>query len=446
MKTVLRLLNLVIMALSAVATILLFTTPTFSFNSNIGINVSALNNLIPENEYTGPIDIAHVLGSKEIHLSVKFNFGFDDVNQTMGGGNKAKIDELVLDKNVEGLFADLYEPVDIITEYTVRTVLNKIIKDQMTQQIENALSEAAIESGSTAQDIMDELGMTDAYFKGFAKLLYDSASVKTDEDPEPTVNGFTDVLFGQVQQVIDEANAALDGQIDETKFGPAQKDEIKAGFVDIFTTLKLVKEDGPTPDDHYLVPFNKLVYVYLNDYLKTELQSRVSDPTVLDPMSGEKIEDYSRRLVLLYVKTMMPEAFYNVVGYVSLGLFIGVIAFAFIYGLLFLITLLKTFTSKPWTIFGPWFWIIGSLQLVLGVGLTIFGKFIVPNIKIPVSGLPVGRVILAPRTFALIPSLIFIGFVALGIVYAIIRSIAKSESEHRTPKPKKIVVQVGGNK
>ena len=153
MKTVLRLLNFVIMALSAVATILLFTTPTFSFNSNIGINVSALNNLIPENEYTGPIDIAHVLGSKEIHLSVKFNFGFDDVNQTMSGGNKTKIDELVIDKNVEGLFTDLYEPVDIITEYTVRTVLNKIIKDQMSQQIENALSEAAIESGSTAQDI-----------------------------------------------------------------------------------------------------------------------------------------------------------------------------------------------------------------------------------------------------------------------------------------------------
>ena len=77
--------------------------------------------------------------------------------------------------------------------------------------------------------------------------------------------------------------------------------------------------------------------------------------------------------------------------------------------------------------FGPWFWIIGALQLVLGLGLTIFGKVIFPTLNIPYGSLPINTVQFAPRTYALIPSILFIAAIVLGIVYAFIKHAAKKE-------------------
>ena len=125
----------------------------------------------------------------------------------------------------------------------------------------------------------------------------------------------------------------------------------------------------------------------------------------------------------------MPDIVYQIIGYVCLALFIGLFVFAGMWMLLFVITLIKTFTKKPWTFFGPWFWLIGPIQIALGVGLTIAGKFVLPRIKINLPGFPIKNAILAPRTYALIPSLLFILMFVLAIAYAVIRGIAKRQAK-----------------
>ena len=63
--------------------------------------------------------------------------------------------------------------------------------------------------------------------------------------------------------------------------------------------------------------------------------------------------------------------------------------------------------------------------LVLGLGLTIVGKFFIGKLDLSKTGLPLKHIILAPRTYALTTSIIFLASIGFAIIYAILRAIAK---------------------
>jgi undecaprenyl pyrophosphate phosphatase UppP len=148
----------------------------------------------------------------------------------------------------------------------------------------------------------------------------------------------------------------------------------------------------------------------------------------LEQKTGETIPDYADRLLEMFVLDKMPEVFYQAVGYVSLGLFIGLFVFAGIWALLIVITLLKTISKKPWTFFGPWFWLVGLVELFLGFGITALARFALPKLDISQFGLPISAVDAYVRTYALVPSILFVASIALAIVYQVFKSLAKKEA------------------
>ena len=166
-------------------------------------------------------------------------------------------------------------------------------------------------------------------------------------------------------------------------------------------------------------------------------------PAILEQGADEETGAYGDRMVTIYVETMLPDTFYQIIGYTCLGMFIGMFVFAAIWVILFLITLFRTFSHKPWTIFGPWFWFFGFFQLVLGVGLTIVGKVILPRYNIPLGDLPIKSFVLAPRTCALIPSLIFGACIVLAIIYGFFKRPVKREMRKGKPTKKDLVVHEG---
>ncbi len=412
MKTAIRIFNLIILALSGAAAFFLFYPPILSFNSNISIDVNTFSKFVPETTYSTTIDIPQLLGTNEIHVGIKFALDFNGVNEVKDG-NRDKINEYIVQQNVDDMIDLLHEPIDLITDFTIRSVIKSTIKSEITKQVEAAKNGSG--SGSTAEDIMDEVGMDDAYFTNFSNALYDASN-----ENNATIDSVSDVLYEQIDEAL--AKAEESGAVDKPEFSSEKREEIKNNLLSIYNELKLVKTDGT------LVRISELPYMYMSTYLKTELQSKVENPATLDQGATESNPAYADRLLNTYILTMMPAAFYQAVGYTSLGLFIGLFVFAGIWVILFLITLIKTFTKKPWTIFGPWFWIIGFLQVALGLGLTVVGKFILPKyIDIAALNLPIKQIILAPRTYALIPSMIYLGLIVLAIIYAIMRHSLKSE-------------------
>ena len=401
------------MALSLAASVALYVTPTLSFNSNISLDAAKFSQFVPTTEYSDKIDVVGSLGTDTIHVGLKFSLDIAGITQVMDG-NRDKINEHLVANNLTDALAILHEPVNIITEITIRSVIKETIKTEMTKQVEEA---KASYTTSTAQEIMDEVGMDDQYFSSFAFAFYDAAN-----RDDATIDTVSKVLFDQIGEALKEAESN-GAPIETAGYVEDKQDEIKTNLLDIFNQLKLVKDSATGK----LKKISDIAYIYLTDYLRTELQSKVADPSSLEQGSTETYTAYSDRLLTTFVTTQMPAEFYQWVGYVSLGLFIGLFVFTATWVFLFVFTLIKTFTKKPWTFFGPWFWIVGLLQLFLGVGITVLGKFVLPNIQFSATGLPLKQVILAPRTYALVPSMIFLACFVIAIIYAIFKGILKKQ-------------------
>lgn len=465
MKSVVRIFNLIIMAVSGLAIALLFINSTLTFNSRISFDNEFINNYFstvvekinqPTQSETDPvlkepfineINVTKILGTDHVNLKVQFDLSFSEINTLMGKRDKELINQELLDKNLSSIFADLHEAVNILTEYTARTALRSVAKKEIYKQVRKSLEDTGYPS--TATDIMDEVGMNDNYFRGFAKTLYDAANIPDNpstakEDDGCSVNKFVQTIKSQLEDVLDEADKITNGHVNKEAMlnNPDLDNELRNGFISVITAADLIQSDGET-----FVKMEKAAYVFLAKILKEQLSSTVS-PGELEPQAGESREAYAERLSKLYAHNMLPDVFYTIIDYSSLGLFIGVIVFAVIWAILIVITLIRTFSSKkPWTIFGPWFWIVGSLQVVLGLALTIFCKFYLPSMSFmqrALEGSPIKSLAVAPRTSMLIPSMIFLGMIVFAIVYTIIAHPVKKEYKDskngRGPKPKEVII------
>ena len=405
------------MGLSMMAGIFLFITPSFSFNSDIGLDVKTLAQFVPESEYTENLDIVKSLGTDEIHLSIQFEIDRAGLSKTMKGDREI-INNDVISKNIDDVLHELREPIKLITDFTVRSAIEQLVTQEITTQVKNARDtyqqKYPDQQIPSAEAIMAEVGMDGEYFNNFAKALY-----KAMDDDHATVDSVTDALFGQIDEALVKAEES--GMVDTSSFGDDTKEAVSTNLVNALDQLHLIGEGNAVKK------ISEISYIYLADFLTKKLDGKV-DASELQQQSGESNPDYSERLLRTYVLEIIPDVVYTVIGYVSLGLYVGIFVFTFIWGFVFLMTLIKTLTRKPWTFFGPWFWIIGPLQLVLGLGLTIVGKFVLPKYPILAKlGLPINSLVLAPRTYALVPSIIFLGFIILGIVYGVLKGIAKRE-------------------
>lgn len=419
MKLVLRIFNIAIMLLSLVATVFLFASPSFSFNSNIALDINSFSQFVPDNEFTHDLNFVDLLGTDTIQVRVKFSLDAGGVSKIMNGDREI-INKEILEKNVDEIVGILHEPVDLITELTIRNFLKTVITNEITYAVDEARAKYDPDGvGSSTEEIMNEVGMDEAYFDAFTYSLYNSANQEGS-----TTDTVGEALYSEIDEAL--AKAEESGMVDTSSFTDEKKEDLKTYFVSVLNDMNLIEDDGVT-----IRPIGLISYIYMIDFLSQQLDGKVA-PSELERQPGESLQDQSNRVLNLYILTMMPEMVYQVIGYVSLGLFIGLFVFAGVWALLFVITLLRTLTKKPWTIFGFWFWPIGSLQLILGIGLTYFGKVVLRNMQsqilaqIPME-LPIQSVVLAPRTYALVPSLIFMGIVVLSIVYRIIKAVVKHQ-------------------
>lgn len=412
MKLMLRIFNLVFIGLCATALILLFTLPSFSLYSNVGIDVKKISSFVPETKYTKNLDISEMIGTDTIYVEIEFSLSVGDLHKAMNS-DRETINKELLENNITEIATMLQEPIDNITEYVVRTTVKSLIQDLITQQVKSSIDAAG--GTQKPEDIMDEVGLNDLYFTRFADALYTAA-----DSDDSSLAKLTDVVYNQIDDAISKAGEIQEG-IDISGFDASYKEEIKNQMTDIFDELNITKEGGK------LEKISELSYIYFTKYIKDQLNGKVTDNSVLDKKDTEDNKQYSTRMINIYVQTLMPDMFYTVVSYVCLGLFIGLFVFGVIWLFLLVITALKSLTGKPWTFFGPLFWIAGILEIIFGVGITVFCKFILPKIEIDMGSIPINTFAIAPRTYALGLSIVFLVMVVLMIPYTIFKIDAKKQ-------------------
>lgn len=404
------------MAISVVAGIFLFMPPAFSFNSKITVNVATFSQFVPQTEYSKDIDIPTLLGTDSIYVGLKFSLDAQGI-MDMKDGNKEKIDDALISKNLQETIAMLHEPVDLITDFTIRANIKRLVAEQVATNVDGAVKAYNEKAGTNnkTEEVMEEVGIDDAYFSNFADSLYGAAN-----SDGATVDYVNEVLLDQVNEAL--ARAKKSGVADTSSFGEDQKQALSDSFMGVFSSLNLIEEDGV-----HLKKISAIAYMYLADYLKGQLKES-HDEAVLNRQAGENDEQYADRLLELFIEDKMPDLFYKIVGYVSLGLFIGLFVFAGVWAILLLITLIKTFTKKPWTIFGFWFWIVGIVELIIGFGLTAITRLVLSKFDVSQFGLPIKQVLVSIKTYALIPSILFVVMIVVGIVYGFFKKAAKRAS------------------
>lgn len=404
MKLIVRIMHLVIAAIAAVATILLFAMPALSFNSKVVLDVEAVSNIVPSTEFTKDINFVEVLGTNEIQAGISFKLSATDINKVMNG-DRDVINEKVLVKNLDDTLQTLDDGVEVLADYTIRTNLTGIVKQELTKQIENAKPE-----DKTTEEVLEYLDLGDPEYKQFAYSLYDSAN-KSDAN----VDSVGQVLLEHIDEILVKVEK-MTGSKSGT-FTEEQKADAKNNMKGMLKQIKILKDD-----DYSLHPISDLPYLYAIDFVKEKLNGKVSSDK-LAIKAGETNREYSNRMLETYVVNEIPEVVYQVIGYVSLGLFIGMFVIAGTWILLAAFEVLHFFfvTKKHKLfkgLFMPFFVLAGIIQIVLGFVLTGVVKYVLPE-KIDISqfNLPIKNAVIVPRTCTLATSIVFI--IAIGAMIAL---------------------------
>ena len=416
MKLIIRIMHLVIAALAGVATILLFALPALSFNSKVVVDVDAISSFIPATQFTEDLDVVEILGTDEVQVGISFKLSSTDINKVMNGEREI-INDKVIVKNMDDTLQTLDDAVDVLADYAIRINLTKIVEQEMRSQIEKAKPE-----DKTTDEVMELIDLSKSDFQKFAYSLYDQANMKN-----ATVDSVGLFLHEQIDEIVSKVEKAVPNAKAGT-FTEEQKEQVKASLVDILKKLDMVNEDGT------LKPIADLPYLYIIKFVKEKLNGKYSEEE-LGQKAGETNRQQSDRLLETYVTDLIPDLVYQIIGYVSLGLFVGMFIMAGTWILLALFEILHfIFVSKKHRLFKalflPFFAISGLIQIVLGFVLTGVCKYVLPA-KLDISSfkLPIKDALIVPRTCTLATSIVFIITIGAGIVLLILKLIAPKNKE-----------------
>ena len=407
MKNVLRIFNLVFVAIAATAIVLLFAMPTMSLNIGYKVTAEQVQQVLPKNEETEDLDVKKVIGGDTIDLGLSLSVTPKALFRSVTGDSKKVIDEEFVDPNINGVIDSLRNPIHRIAKGLAKQLAVKTLIKSFDEKIEENKDSS---DTRTAEQIRTAAGMDVAYFEGLTDKVFSAI-----EAPNASVITVGDVMFDQLKDAASKMNAS--GVMEIPEFDASYKSSIRSSTASMLSDANMLKEDEET-----IYPIDTIVDGMLVDLIRSE-----STP------EGETMEQKAAKLPSLLtdmIKKNFNDDVYNAISIVLKVMLIVIIVVAAVWAFFLVWTLIKTFFGgdKVYTFTGPLFWISGVLQIIMGVVLTIGTAVALASISASgVGGGAFANMSASIVTSMFIPSILVLICIPLGIVYTVFKSRYKKQ-------------------
>ena len=422
MKKVIKIMNLIILAFSGFAIVCFLLFPTLSIKAGVKLTKEQIVNVIPEEE-RGSAEIDEVIPEEGIDLDINVKIPSKVPLKALSGNDVSElITEEVVKPNVENLVKNVENLITPIGTAIIKvTVFQAYVQTYETAM--NGLKQEGDSRDATA--LRNAGGLNDNYCMNQAENVMTALKAEG-----ATVANLQNVFVTSVDNATNTFNAAhvtygnLVYQIPPSS--EESKAELRETVVKVFgdEALGMIKPDG--------------VHLYSLDItLKALAVKMIRQANEEAQPEGETAEQRAALLneeITKMLTSKLPldqaEQITNIMKYVAFGL----LGFAGIWALLFLYTLLRTLIAKKkcWTFTGPIFWILGLVQIVIGVGLTVLVAAALKNPTV-ISQLPaesrdlLAGITLSMKTCAFFPSIILLVMIPYQIAYFVCKHKYKKE-------------------
>ena len=380
--------NILIMIASAVAVVFLLISPVIDFEGIYGYRVNMYQGVVPTNDYVESINVEDTYGAKEYEVTLKFKVDKQEAIRFMNR-DFPFIKQKAVGDNVAPIIEEAHKIVKLATTEGVKLGLKNYTKKEVAKLIGA--------SGASSTEVMNEAGMNDTYFMNFANSLYEEAFKE----------GATySSLFSVVDNQVNTSLAAV-----SIPYVEESRSDNNDSFTEALKTIQLLDEDN-------LVSFNDLHYKYFHAFLEDELQYLMPKEQYAR-QDGEDIYHHTDRMLTLYLIQYFHDQ--GTFADLAIVLFIGMFFFAAIWVAVFFIAL-NRIVKNPYGKIGAWFYILGAMQVIVGIGGYLVCKFYLPlNRYDHIIGLAFNYLKINIITNCFISSIMFIVMCFLGAIYALMK-------------------------
>lgn len=420
MRNVLRIFNIILIAISAVAIGFIVLTPLMKMNVDYTVQTTDLENVFKGKLGSGEDSIS----DEELHNIIVEGTGGDGIKFSLelkleSKGMK-KMRDGTNDDRVQVLYDEVFKPViqQVIDNEEIKGVINELAKTMAKKMAKKTLKEQIRENLVSGDDkenenFLDDIGITDEFLDQQTETIYNALTGNGGET-KATVDGVADAIISVLENTMDVFAETAESNPEYAEYGvdgtqyksdeelQSMKDEIKTQLENMLVENNLAETDPETGeatilsvDEALAMIIEQMMNQATNSSSSSSSSSEESHSLILahyaDSSAEEEAKTEENKKTLSEVvseaawklindNVFKDDATKNTIGEV-LGMVskYGVIVeyvFMGMWGLLAVFALIKIFSKKkPYVYMGFFWWfaivLFGIIELVFGAFLFI---------------------------------------------------------------------------
>lgn len=441
MKAVLRIFNLLYIALAAVACVALLTRPIVRIDATVRLPKEEAAKVLEEN--IGAEDLTRADYEKALEPSLDkdgyFIIPLENINVPAAYTISKDASEITnvltkqVQENVDKIVKSLTPTIKELAKLMAKSAGKSAIKDSISQQIKGTSSESS-------EQIMERCGINDQYIENMTDNVMDNLLGNPSKGIEPVknVDELMSTISGNVNEVCHKlANGDVEGfPKDETELQSkisAMNNDIEKQLKDQLLEAKLCDEQGNITD------IEKVVDEFLADAIQKIIdegnkETRAKPILRADASSQEeqesklaiKIRELLNQQIEKFNINGIVEQYWFIPLLMTLGLMLPWLIFI-------LITIIRSLRkgkiwTKSWVVF-----VFAAIQVITGIAIYLLtARFMSQFLEIlPIPDNPTTEIIkastLTVETSAFIPSILYLVMIPLTIAYMIIAHKVKKQ-------------------